>query len=222
MELDALKERLRVAKLHPVHVEGSPLDDDVRGHTFIGSFEEYSDAVRAIGTPVVLIATLILEERRFWYAPDSEDEFSTEETELSDIFQIAPRLQAYKTHIGKIAMYKLSAALATGTLNFFINEPWGLAFIKLWESAIDEVDGNKAVAEAQLKAYKQTKDRDALSALGALIRDSDFVRLPTQKAMIAYATEKIPELEAVDEFALRSEVQKLHAKIKAKGLGRKR
>jgi hypothetical protein len=222
MELEALKETLRAAKLHPVHVEGSPLDTDVRGHTFIGSLEEYSDAVRAIGTPIVLILTETLEEQRFRYAPANQDEFSTDETEPIDLCSITPGLRAYKTHIGEIAMYKLSAALTNGTLNLFINEPWWLEFIKLWENATDQLDDNQAATEAQSKAEQQAKDRDALNALGALIRDPDFVRLPTQKAMIAYATEKIPELETVDEFALRAEVQNLHAKIKAKGLGRKR
>lgn len=222
MELGTLKETLRAAKLHPAHVEGSPLDDDVMGHTFIGSLEEYSDAVRAIGTPIVLISTETLEEKRFWYAPANEDKLSTEETVPIDLCSITPRLRAYKIHIGKVAIYKLSAALTTGTLNFFITEAWWLEFIKLWESATDQIDDNKAATEARLKADRQAKDRDALNALGALIRDPDFVRLPTQKAMIAYATEKIPELETVDEFALRAEVQNLHAKIKAKGLGHKR
>jgi len=222
MELEALKEKLRAAKLHPAHVEGSPLDDDVRGHTFIGSLEDYFDAVRAIGTPIVLISTETLEEERFWYAPGDEDGISAEETEPIDLCSIAPKLRAHKEHIGKIAMYKLSAALTTGTLNFFINEPWWLEFMKLWGSATDRIDDNKAATEARSKADQQAKDRDALNALGALIRDPDFVRLPTQKAMIAYATEKIPELETVDDFALRAEVQNLHAKIKAKGLGRRR
>src|SRR6266705_2409677 len=193
MELKTLKETLRAAKLHPVHVEGSPLDADGRGHTFIGSLEEYSDAVRAIGTPIVLILTETLEERRFRYAPENEHEFSTDETEPIDLCSITPGLRAFKTHIGEIAMYKLSAALTSGTLNLFINEPWWLEFIKLWESATDQIDDNQAATEAQSKADQQAKDRDALNALGALIRDPDFVRLPTQKAMIAYATEKVPQ-----------------------------
>jgi hypothetical protein len=222
MELEALKEKLQAAKLHPAHVEGSPLDDDVNGHTFIGSLEDYFDAVRAIGTPIVFISTETLDEERFWHAPGNEDETSAEETEPIDLCSITPALRAHKAHIGKIAMYKLSAALTTGTLNFFINEAWWLEFIKLWGSATDQIHDKKAASEARSKADQQAKDRDALNALGALIRDPDFVRLPTQKAMIAYAAEKIPELETVDDFALRAAVQNLYAKIKAKGLGRRR
>lgn len=222
MEFQALKEKLRTAKLHPVHVEGSPVDDDAKGHRFIGSLEEYSEAVRAMGVPVVLIWTETLEEWHFFHAPEDEDETSDNETEQVDLCAITPALRAFKTHLGSIAIYKLSAALTTGGLDFIINEPWWVDFLKLRATATDQVDEDQEASEAKSRADQQAKDRDALNALGALIRDPDFVRLPTQIAMIAYATEKIPELETIDEFALRAEVQNLHAKIKAKGLGRKR
>lgn len=40
--------------------------------------------------------------------------------------------------------------------------------------------------------------------------------------MIAYAQNKIPELNDVDEYALKNEIRNLNAQIKAKGVGRKR
>jgi hypothetical protein len=222
MELDALKEILRTEKLHPVHVDSSPLDDDRAGHTFVGSLQEYFEAVRAIGTPVVLIFTKTLEEQLFRYTPDEEDEYPGGQAEQIDLSSINPELRAYKVHIGKIGIYKLAAAMTNGTLNYFVSEQWWLDFLKHYESASDQIDDNKADTEARSRAEQQAKDRNAIGALGALIADSDFVGLPTQKAMIAYAVEKIPELETVDELVLRAEVQNLSAKIKAKGLGRKR
>ena len=69
---------------------------------------------------------------------------------------------------------------------------------------------------------QEERDRKALAALPRLLDDSRFVRLPTQRAMIAYAQNKIPELNDVDEYALKNEIRNLNAQIKAKGVGRKR
>jgi hypothetical protein len=46
-------------------------------------------------------------------------------------------------------------------------------------------------------------------------------RLPTQRAMRAYAIEEFPDLETLDEGDLKLEIQNLKARIDAKGLRRK-
>lgn len=94
--------------------------------------------------------------------------------------------------------------------------------MKLRETATDQVDDDIVASEAKARADQQSRDRNALDALGGLINDANFARLPTQKAMAAYAFDQFPELQTVDEYALKAEIQNLHAKIKAKGLDRKR
>ncbi len=219
MELETLKERLRAAKLHPVYVKGGPGGE---GYRFIGSLDEYFEAVQAFRTPVILIWTETFDELDFFHSPGNENELSDGDADLIDLRSIAPALREFKKHVGSIAMYKLSAALTNGSLDFFINEAWWDAFLELRETATDQVDGDLAASEAKSKADQEEKNRDALTALAALIRDPHFARLPTQKAMMAYAVDRIPELQTIDEYVLRAEIQNLHAKIKAKGLDRKR
>lgn len=222
MEIESLREKLRAAKLYPVQVEGSPVDENSRGHRFIGSLEEYLDAMRAIAAPAVFIRTEAFDDLHFFHSPESQDDQPDDDSELIDLRSIATGLRTFERHIGAIAMFRLSATLTTDSLDFVINEPWWIDFLKLRETATDQVDGDLAAAEAKSKADQQSRDRNALAALNGLISDPNFAHLPTQKAMIAYAVDQIPELESVDETALKVEIQNLHAKIKAKGLDRKR
>ncbi len=228
MDFETLKEKIRAAKLYPIHVASGPLDEDEGDTVFLGTLEEYFDAVRAVGAPVVLVSTEIFDEERFWYLPEDvppeEQGEDTEEKEIEsiDLCSIVPALRDFKNRIGQIAIHKLSAALPKGSLDFFINEAWWTEFSEQSESAKEKVDDNLDAAAAKSRAAQESKQKEALNALKALIRDPDFVRLPTQKAMLAYAADKIPELEVVDDYDLRAEIQDLHARIKARGLDRKR
>ena len=66
MTLDDLKNQVRAAKLHPVHVEGRPIDGDPRASTVVGTLDEFFDTAKALGAPIVLIHTEILEEDDFF------------------------------------------------------------------------------------------------------------------------------------------------------------
>ena len=222
MEIESLKEQLRTAKLHPVQVDGSAIDEHKRGHRFIGSLEEYLDALRAIAAPVVFIRVDVFEDFHFFHIPEDQDDLPDDETDFIDLRSIVPKLRAFEKNLDAIASYRLSASLTTDSLDFVINEPWWIEFLKLRETATEQVDGDIEAAAAKAHADQQARDHNALAALGDLIKDPNFTRFPTQKAMIAYALEQIPELESVDEMSLKVEVQNLHAKIKAKGLDRKR
>jgi hypothetical protein len=222
MELKALKEKLLASKLHPVHVADSVADEGARGHRFIGSLEEYLEAMRAIAAPVVFIRTESFDEGDFFHWPEGEDGLPDDESESVDLRSVEPALRAFEKHLGVTAMYKLSATLTADSLDFIVSEPWWIEFCKVRATATDQFDGDLAASEAKSRADRLARDRQAWTALGGLIKDLHFARLPTQKAMIAYAIDHIPELQAVDEFALQAEIQNLNAKIKAKGLDRKR
>ncbi len=221
MEIESLKEKLRTAQLHPVQVDGSAVDEHKRGHQFIGSLEEYLDAMRAIAAPAVFIRIDVFEDLDFFHSPEDQDGLPDDETDFIDLRSIVSALRAFEKHLGAIATYRLSATLTTDSLDFVINEPWWIEFLKLRETATDQVDGEIEASAAKARADQQSRDRNALAALSSLIKDPNFTRLPTQRAMIAYALDQIPELESVDDNSLKVEVQNLHAKIKAKGLDRK-
>lgn len=223
MNLQELKETLKAANLHPIHLEGSPLDRDMRGKAFIGNLEEYIDAAHVLGASAVFVFTETLETERFQYeldVDDGESEISTNRSETIDLCKFNPTLEKFKEHIGQVGMFKLSLPVPETHVCFYINEDWWLQFIKLWGETIDRIENDQEAAHAQFRAQQEQKKQQLLKTLGGLIRDEDFVRLPTQRSMIEYAKEKIPDLEAVGAVTLKREIQNLHAKIKAKGLGK--
>jgi hypothetical protein len=222
MELEAVKEKIRASKLHPVQVVDDLFGESARGHRFIGSLEEYLDALRAVGALAVFIRATEFDEEDFFHAPEDEGNLPASESEYIDLRSVVPELRAFEKHRDTIAMYKLSGALAADSLNFVISEPWWMEFLKLRATATDQVDGDRAASEAKSKADREAQDRKALAALGGLMKDANFARLPTQKAMLAYALDRIPELQNVDELLIKVEIQDLNAKIRAKGLDRKR
>ena len=223
MNLQELKEKLKTANLHPIRLEGSPLDRDMGGDAFIGNLEEYFEAVRVLGAPAVFILTETLEIERFQYEIeiDSEEESESDAEEI-DLCKFNPMLEKYREYIGQVGMFKLSIPVPEAHISFYINEDWWLEFIKLWSETTDRIDEDQEAAHAQQRAAKELGEKQILKSLGGLLRDEDFVRLPTQRSMIEYAKEKIPGLETVNAVTLKIEIQNLHAKIKAKGLGSKR
>lgn len=221
MNFDHLKAELRTAKLIPIHVKDSPLDKFARELDFVGSFQEYIEAVTVIGIPYVLVLTEILDGDRFLYLGDEDLDFREGLDEI-DLLSIAPALKKFEKRIGQIGMLKLLAPMGEKYLAYYINEDWWLEFIKLWEEATEQVESDRTEAETRARESRESEDRRLLGALSELIHDQHFVSLPTQRAMIAYAGEHIPELDQIDDNILRAEIQTLSAKIKAKGLGRKR
>jgi len=55
MDFETLKEKIRAAKLYPIHVASGPLDEDEGDTVFLGTLEEYFDAVRAVGARVFFL-----------------------------------------------------------------------------------------------------------------------------------------------------------------------
>lgn len=224
MNLQSLKEKIKAAKLHPIHLEGSPLERDKRRDVFIGNLDEYFEAAHILGASAVLILTETLEAERFLYELESNNghEESEGDAAVIDLCKFNPMLEKYKEHVGKVGMFKLTIPVPDAQISYYINEDWWLEFIQLWSETTDRIDDDQVAAQAKLRAAQELREKQVLKALGNLIRDEDFVRLPTQRSMIEYAKEKLPELETVDAITLKSEIQNLHAKIKAKGLGSKR
>lgn len=210
MDIKELKQKLKSTELHPIHVEGSPLDRDMKGNDFIGSLDEYFEAVHALGIKAVFIYTETLDDERFEYMLDNEDE------EVIDLAKFSPPLKSYKKHIGHVGMFKLSTPATEFKINFYISEDWWLEFINLWTEVTDRLEDDQEAAHEQLREEQKEKEKQLLKKLGNLIRDENFVRLPTQRAMLEYAKERIPELDTLNAITLKSEIQNLNAKIKAR------
>jgi hypothetical protein len=231
MDIKTLKETILAAKLHPIFVDGSAHEESSSSNRFIGSLDEYLAAIQALSAPAVFFRISRLEESMFFYELDTQDDFAEEEDEKADetdesgevdLRLINKELLKFEERIGSIATYQLTCGLGSDALEYVIDEPWWLDLDGALSSTRDSFDSNVEAMRAKARKEAQSRNLNTIRALHKLIDDNEFVILKTQKAMIAYAKLRIPELEHLDEFALKREVQEMDALINARGLKKKR
>ena len=222
MNIQELKEKLKAANLHPIHLEGDSPIEDIGGNKFIGNLDEYIEAARALGAPAVLFFTRTLQEETFYYKPDIDIDELEVEVEPIDLRKCNPMLKACNKYVGQVGMFKLSASNHEANFSFYIKEDWWREFESLWIETASQINDEQEADHAQVREQYDQKQKQVLKALHGLIADEEFIRLRTQISMIEYAKDKIPDLEFVDPLTLKSEMQSLRAKIEAKGLRKKR
>lgn len=218
MTLSELLLQLRGGDLFPIRVESIPENSD--DLVFIGALSEFIEAAKAIQSPVVFVSTIALSKEHFlWDTPDSDDENDVDEP--FDLCGVVPELKDFKSRVGENGHIDLSVPGPKGNLTFAIIEDWMVAFVELRSQALQHLRQASLEKHTQEKAADEARTQFLLKNLRGLITDKDFVHLPTQRAMLAYALDDFPELETLEESVLKSEIQNLKARIDAQGLRRK-
>jgi hypothetical protein len=232
----ALKEfidQLASAGLFPIQIEATVSRGESDGRVFVGGLDEFIKAAKVLKSDVVFVSRWVLEVDDFKYDPsevedadqvgeEEDDAENTSDDRQIDLAAVLPALEKFKQHIGESCAYKFSLLLPPDGLDLFIEEPWWSEFLDLHEDAVARVEEDLESITERQREERDAKNEVFLGRLRELVHDTDFVRLPTQKAMLAYALDKMPELEAIDLTTLQAEIQNLNAKIAAKRLSRKR
>lgn len=233
MTLIELSKLMSSKDLHQIQIEAfSQRREDL---VFIGSLYEYLDAVKILGGRAIFVSTISMSDEHLIYTPKQTSSSVTnwpfpthfhEADEDSEIYEydlcsVKPELEEYKKRIGENGYFELSGC----NLTYSIYEPWMQEMEVLRAEAQEIIDeeilgeeGERLALQEEQDAEEQVKLDEAVKKLKALISDRNFVRLSTQMAMRAYAIDKIPELENLDEAELKREIQNLGAKIQARGL----
>jgi hypothetical protein len=97
-----------------------------------------------------------------------------------------------------------------------LSESWSDSFDEHREKAIQKVDEDREAIQKKMEDQRSKKEDGLLAKTRSLLDDSEFCRIPTQRGMKAYALERFPELENVDDSRLIREIQKLCDKVKAR------
>jgi hypothetical protein len=217
MDLVELKEKIRASKLHPIQVEDSIDPDDAEGLSFVGSLEEYLESVSVLDEKAIFIATEELTEENFVYElksrsfEDDEDGVQFEEFELCEI---NPALKRFKAKIGEIGAFRLFSSLSKDNLNFYIIENWWEEYVAESVEIVEQIKADKQEAYERIKEGKKEKNDALVKAIRSLIKNEDFCKLSTQRAMINYANENIPDLDELEPKVFKLEIQKLYDKLK--------
>lgn len=230
MNLDELVNKIVSEGCFPIRVKRISIKDTDRDLVFVGDLDGFLKAAKAMKAEVVFVASAVFDEDEFKYEFDEDDEDyedDEDDSESSDneavyLPSVMSSLNKFKTYIGQDCIFQLSVITTSNTLDFYIQESWLDEFIEMRDEAVEKIEENRESIMSSQRAEREAKQKEALRSLKGLINDATFTNLRTQKAMLAYAMEKIPELEDIERMTLQVEIQNLNAKIEAKGLGRKR
>jgi hypothetical protein len=226
-----LVQTLTSADLYAIPVEGDIDRDSVRGLSFRGNLESFIQAAKALNTRCVFIASRVLQESDFLCQEGGSGLRTVAARRRAsgaepggdiDLRTVEPALNEFKVHLGLESGFRLMVHLPHTTLEYVLHLPWWQRFSELRERAIEKVYQERELAESRLIEEEERRSQQILGALRELINDPEFVQLPTQRAMQAYAFERIAGLDTINPNTLKLEIQSLDAKIKAKGLGRKK
>lgn len=217
MDLSELKAILHAASFYPVHVEDDV--DEVRGLKFKGSLDEYLDAVRVLDKKVIFIASQEFNEDDFQSEfkgrtyDDEEEKFQYEVEEI-DLCEINPAFKKFKERIGQVCIFKLSSSISEESLTFYIQADWWDEFSIIYNETVYTVVEDKTAIQERIKVAQKEKSKELIKTIHELRHDKDFAGLRTQRAMLAYAKEKVPEVENISPSILRKEIQALYDKLR--------
>jgi|CXWL01.1.fsa_nt_gi hypothetical protein len=225
-----LTQRIKSAGFYPIPVEGCTSRDESTDLVFSGSLEEFFEAAKALGATVMFFFVLKLGEEDFNYDLDydykdsgedlDEEVLSSDESagdaESFDLTVALPSLADFRKHLGKECQFLLIAKSQLAALSFSLSEAWWDSFEEQQQKAIEKVAEDREAIRKKMEAQRLKKEESVLAKTRSLLDDSEFCRIPTQRGMRAYALEKFPELENVDDSRLTQEIQKLSDKAKTR------
>jgi hypothetical protein len=223
MTSSELMQRIKSAGLYPIPVEGSSDRDVTPDLMFSGSLEDFFEASKALGATVMFLFISKLDEEDFRYDSDYDGEDEGDESDDSpgdaesfDLTVALPSLADFRKHIGKESQFLLTAKSQLAALSFHLPESWWSSFEEQREKAVEKVDEDREAMREKMEAQQLKKEESLLAKTRSLLDDPEFCRIPTQRGMRAYALEKFPDLEDVDDSRLTQEIQKLSDKAKAR------
>ena len=232
MSIEEIEEQIRSQQLYPLHILEYMAEDT--DFTFEGTLPDFLMTAKELNLKPVFLAAHALEEEEFHHTPekgilrrliknDDDDNNSSEEFYLPDKF---PPLKEFVSYIGKSCAYRVGIRADNWNLNLYIEEDWWKDLTALIFDARKQLNENyqsELLTRHQNNLEKQgAKEKEIQSKLQDLLDDSAFTQLTTQRAMQAYAIEKIPDVSSIMRTTdLRNKIAELSDQIKLKGLGRK-
>ena len=228
MDATELK-RLAAENGFPAIPVAMPGNDDAEIPRFEGTLGEFWGAAKALEAKAVFLLVNQMDESDFERdvstddvpKSDEDDETFDGESYAVDLEEVSPPIAKFRKYVGKDCAIVLIAKGGVAELDFLITESWWDEFQEDADKAVESWVENRNEKFGEAEAEKQEKTGKLLQSLRGLINDREFCLLRTQSAKLAYAIEKWPELEGLSEFVLKPEIQKLQARIEAKGLNRK-
>jgi hypothetical protein len=216
-QLEELKSAFKAADILLVEVEGEGLNESRVSAAFhvTGSLEQYIQAAQALQNRVVFVYAQTLDKEDFLYGSEDPDGESGDRDEDQDLCDIEPELKLFRARIGSVGSFHFYAPVPEKGLCYVVEHEWYTRFYEHRDSAIDGLEERAAESQAHRDQEESTRLRELERQLDGLVHDKKFARLPTQKAMLAYAKMNIAGIEELDQDSLKVAISNLAAKILA-------
>jgi len=215
MDINELKSKFHAAGVLLVQAEPFPDAEESGSLCVSGSLDEYLAAVKALGIAVVFVSLEKLDDQDFQYSK-YEDDFLEPDIDIQDLRAVNPELHFFKKYVGEIGRFDFFAPVLPKGVMFVLEQEWYGRFLQSRQSAVETIEERSA---DELEALDQELDQrhyELVAQLEQLVSDEKFTRLPTPKAMLDYAREKIPELDDLEPSELRNAIAELKARIDAR------
>lgn len=234
MTVDELLKEVSANNMLPIPVEGEIDRDNVRIPVISGTLQDFLRISKALESKGILIYSRMLAVDDFLYEPEEDEpldeESELEESDLSalpdstqiDLTAALPELARYRDRLGAISSFFLSSVGSARELGFYLGEGWWEEFSHDRDQAIRKVKEDRQSVLRKMIELRTERDKELKKMIRSFIKDDQFAKLPTQRAMKSYALEHSPELEDLSQSVFTEEVRKLWDTIRSKGLHRKR
>jgi hypothetical protein len=216
MELEEAKAAFKASSILLVEVDELDDPDDSRALRVSGSLAEYIEAAQALQNRVVFVYAQTLDEDDFLYDSEEPDAESDDTDQEQDLCAIQPELKSFRPRIGSVGSLYFYAPVPERGLSYVIEHEWYRKFYEYQDSAIETIEERVAESRAGRDREESGRLRELERQLDGLVDDKKFARLPTQKAMLAYAKLNIAGIENLDEVSLKGVISNLAARILAK------
>ena len=198
--------------------------DDEGASRVHSELNDFLSNLKTIGVTTVLVKKKQLSQEDFEKEIKVEsDEEGFEEDRIIDIASIVSDLENYRRHIGTEAFHTIECVIAERIISLEVKEEWWEKFKELREIAYEKIeeDQEKALELEELRQEAEEKESEEnekrlLKSLDEFLKDEEFTSLPTQRAMMSYVMDKLPELENLPAKDVKARIQRLHGRIDAK------
>lgn len=223
MNFNEIIEPFEKVGIAPIKVLRSPEFSEDNDIILEENIPPFLNCLKAFNVPAFFISVVKFDETEFIHETDIDGEY-----EDIDLTKHEQKLISYKKYIGEPCYFELFAPIGTKMIRTMIPVDWYKTFYDLKEKVLQQIEKTeeKGIEELELQksmeVLKQKELADTLlKKLRALSKNKDFCDFAsktkqTQIAIKAYAEELIPELEALGEKILKSEISELTGKIRAR------
>ncbi|MFZ4124529.1 MAG: hypothetical protein ACOYJ2_00465 [Rickettsiales bacterium] len=214
-EMNILLNFIKSSNLYPILVHGDIDPETSDGFPFVGSITEYISALKNAGSKNVYVFIELFEETSFLlkntFCPE---EFTADEEDCVDLRKMDSKFKNFVNKIGEVCRFKLSSSLEDVSLDFYYTKDWWFNYVVSVTECVTKLEEAEIEADEESEEIQRNQSRDIIKKISKLANEPQFNKLRTQRAMMAYVLEKIPETSTIPQQMLKMEIQRIFDKIK--------